>query len=97
MATIEHLVFLVAADGVTRAETCMLRVQADSAAAHHLARANGFKNYDLVKRVIFESGKHDDIGVNCVRDFATQQRLRRAAAVRHAADKAAWAARRDAR
>jgi UDP-N-acetylmuramyl tripeptide synthase len=75
----------------------MLRVAADSATAHHLARARGFKNYDLVKRVIFESGEHNDIGVNCVRDFATQERMRRDAAVRYDAGNRAWAARRDAR
>lgn len=94
--TIEHLVFLVAADGVTRATTCMLRVQADSAAAHRLARANGFVNYDLVKRVTFESGKCDDIGVTCVRDRSTQERMRHSAAVRNAAGKDSYRARRDA-
>lgn len=96
MATIEHLVFRVAADGVTRAEVCTLRVQADSAAAHRLARANGINNYDLVKRVIFESGKYNDIGVNCVRDFATQERMRCAAAVRAEAAKNEYRAQRNA-
>lgn len=94
--TVEHLVYLVADDGEARAEVPELRVQADSTTAHRLARANGFKNYDLVKRVIFQSGKHNDIGVNCVRDRDTWDRMQRAASVRDAAHRAAYEARRDA-